>query len=88
MPMIANGRMSLQTLCLHGSTEDQRMCIEGAMERMAKYDEARALSMCQDVQGHNQDICLTAVHHKMYHVQKDFSLYLHRESPMPTGREP
>lgn len=76
MHPIAQGHISIKTICLHGTDEDQFMCIEGTMERMAKYYEARAVQVCADLHEKNQDICLRAVQHKMYNLNKDLSLYL------------
>jgi hypothetical protein len=76
MPLIAQGRMSIKTVCLHGADAEQFMCIEGAMERMAKYYDARATQVCAELQGKPHDICLMAVQHNMYNLHKDHSLYL------------
>jgi hypothetical protein len=76
MHPIAQGHISIKTICLHGTDEDQFMCIEGTMERMAKYYEARAVQVCADLPEKNQDICLRAVQHNMYNLNKDLSLYL------------
>ena len=58
MPMIAQRRISLKTVCLSATDVDQRLCIEGAMERLAKYYANSAASLCMDLPGESQDICL------------------------------
>ena len=76
MPMIAQRRISLKTVCLSATDVEQRLCIEGAMERLAKYYANGAASLCMDLPGESQDICLNAVQNSMYNLQKDLSLYL------------
>jgi len=76
MGPIARGRISIKEVCLHGTEDDRFMCIEGAMERMAKYHEKRALVVCEQLEGKNKEACLTAVEHKMYYMKKDFTLYV------------
>jgi hypothetical protein len=73
---IERGRISIRDVCLHGDGTDQFMCIEGAIERMAKVNEGRAREVCGDLEGPNQETCLTAVKNKLYSVDKDLSLYL------------
>lgn len=77
MGRIRTGRFSIKEICLEGTKEDQFFCIEGAMERMAKYYEKRAREVCKDLQeGQNRKTCLTAVDHRMYNMEKDLTLYL------------
>jgi len=73
---IAHDKMSIKEVCLHGPEDEQFMCIEGAMERMGKYSEKRALEVCEELEGKNKETCLIAVEHKMYSMEKDFTLYL------------
>jgi hypothetical protein len=75
---IAEGLDSISEVCVHGTADDQRMCIEGAVESMARYDETRALQVCEELSGENKKTCLRATKHKMYNMQKDFTLYLSR----------
>ena len=75
MGILASRRMNFTDICLHGTEDEKFMCIEGAMERMAKYHLARALKVCDDLEGKYNDICLTAVDQGMYNMEKDFTLY-------------
>jgi hypothetical protein len=75
---IAEGTDSIDDVCLHGTADDQRMCIEGAMESMARFDEATALQVCEDLSGRNKELCLKASEYKLYSMQKDLTLYLSR----------
>jgi hypothetical protein len=52
------------------------MCIEGTMEFLARFNDKRASQVCAALAGKNKQTCLTAVKHKMYNMEKDFTLYL------------
>jgi len=77
MGLIAVGRTTLTAVCLHGTSEDRFVCIEGAMERMGRYHEARALAVCATLAGTERQTCFAAAKNKMYSTTKDLSLYLH-----------
>ena len=72
---VANGEASIRDVCLHGTSADQFVCIEGAMERMGKYNPVRALEVCRELDGVNRETCTTAAKRKMYSLEKDLSLY-------------
>ncbi|NKB81965.1 MAG: hypothetical protein GKS05_08775 [Nitrospirales bacterium] len=76
MPLIVAGKVQLRQVCLGLQEDEEMMCIEGAMERMAKFHEKRASQVCEGLQESNKTTCLTAVRQKMYHMDKDLSLYL------------
>jgi len=76
MGLIAVGRTSLGAVCLHGTREDRVVCIEGAIERMARYHEDRALTVCAELAEIDRRTCLSAAKNKMYSTTKDLSLYL------------
>jgi hypothetical protein len=76
MELIAADKISIRRVCLGLGKDEEFVCIEGAMERMAKYQEPRALEVCQELEGENKSTCVNAVAHKMYDMQKDLSLYL------------
>ena len=76
MGLIAVGRTSLGAVCLHGTREDRVVCIEGAIERMARYHEDRALTVCAELADIDRQTCLAAAKNKMYSTTKDLSLYL------------
>lgn len=73
---IERGRISIRDVCLHGTATEQTMCIEGAIERMAKVNEGRAREVCGELEGQNHETCLTAVKNRLYSVDKDLTLYL------------
>lgn len=67
---IANDPSLLARLCLSGGPQDQIMCIEGTIEKLADYNEPRAITVCNTLEGENQQICLAAAHEKMYRLDK------------------
>ena len=46
------------------------MCIEGVVEKLADYDQARAFEACTSVTGANAELCEAAAAEKMYRVGK------------------
>jgi hypothetical protein len=76
MPHIATGKIGIRQVCLNLGEVEEFVCIEGAMERMAKFHEERALQVCQELGGRSKKTCLAAVANKMYSMNKDLSLYL------------
>ncbi len=76
MGVIAIGRMNLREVCDHGTEEEQFVCIEGAIERMAKYHKPVALKVCEELEGRNRETCFNAIDQGMYNMEKDFTLYL------------
>jgi len=75
MGLIAS-KMPIKDVCLHGTEDEKFVCIEGAMERMAKYHRLRALKVCTDLENKYKDICMTAVNYGMYNMSKNLTLYL------------
>jgi len=76
MWLIASGALPIKKVCGDGTDNERYMCIEGAMERMAKFHEKRALTVCEGLEDEDKKTCFTAVKHKMYSIKKDFALYL------------
>ena len=73
---IVQNLVSIKDVCLSGTKQDQMLCIDGAMERMGKYHGDRALEACADLQGEHRTVCRAAARRKMYHKDKDLTLYL------------
>lgn len=76
MPTIAVGKLGIGDVCLTGSEDEKFVCIEGAMERMAKYHRPRAFKVCDGLENKYKEICLTAVNYGMYNMSKNLTLYL------------
>lgn len=68
--------VSIKDVCMSGDEQDQLLCIDGAMERMGKYHGDRAPEACSDLEGKHNAACQAAAARKMYHADKDLTLYL------------
>lgn len=78
MPLIAAGKTDIRSLCLNLNKEEEFVCIDGAIERMAKYHQDTAVRVCNQLDGENKTTCFAAVSRKMYDMKKDLSLYLEK----------
>lgn len=78
VPYLAKGLVSLKQVCEGLTSNEEIVCIDGAIERMAKYHELRALEVCQEFHEKETAYCLSAVKHKMYDMDKDLTLYLRK----------
>jgi len=75
--LITRGKLDIKDLCLHGSEAEQVLCIEGSVERMARYYENKTREVCEkQLDGKHEEICLTAVKNKMNNINKNLTLYL------------
>jgi len=67
----------LDEVCHYGTPDDQAVCIEGVIEKLAEYNEQKAISACNSLSGDRAKICLAAVKNKMYSLNKPtMELYL------------
>lgn len=57
-------------VCKYGTPDDQTICIEGAIEKLAEYDEPHALAACATLEGKPATICRAAAAEKMYRLTK------------------
>jgi hypothetical protein len=83
MPWLSAGRVRLAEVCPPASPDEQRVCIEGAVERLARYEPQRAAEVCAELEGARRSICDEAARNQMYNMDKDLSLYLHDSQPAP-----
>ncbi len=60
----------LKVVCSYGSKTEQALCIEGAIEKLADFNEQWALAACEFLDDSNKDVCLTATRGKMYRLYK------------------
>lgn len=75
--LLVQGALSLQDVCMRGSDDEQYVCIEGAMERMARYHPVEALQICLEVpEGWQKELCREAIHNELYSLDKPFDYYL------------
>jgi hypothetical protein len=73
---IAKRSVSFQQICQFGTKQDQYMCIEGAVERMAKYHPEQAVQKCQELSGWRYELCLSGTQRRMYDLDKSFEYYV------------
>jgi hypothetical protein len=76
MGPIVSGQLALKDVCGTGTDDDRVMCIEGAMERIAKFYPDRAREICSQAEGVDRATCERAVEQGMYNMEKDFRLYV------------
>jgi hypothetical protein len=76
MWLIASGKIDIRPVCLGLDNVEEFVCIDGAMERMAKFHTDIAVRVCDQLDGKNKNACLAAVSRKMYDMKKALSLYL------------
>jgi hypothetical protein len=76
MPIIAVGKIGIQSVCLGLSPVEEYVCIDGAIERMAKFYPLNAARVCEQLDNKNKAICIDAVSRKMYDMRKDLSMYI------------
>ncbi|MBI4133471.1 hypothetical protein HY478_02550 [Candidatus Uhrbacteria bacterium] len=72
---LQGGALSLAELCRAGTREDQYVCIEGALERLAKYHPEEAPHYCSSVAGWQNELCLEAAARNLYNLEKSFEYY-------------
>ena len=62
--------------CTRGIADDQVMCIEGLIEKLADYEETKAMKECATLEGNLTDVCVAAARRKMYQLgKKTMELY-------------
>jgi len=68
---------ALTVVCGFGGRDEQTMCIEGAVERLADHDERQARRACDSLAGDAAQVCHAAAREKMYRLDKpSMPLYL------------
>jgi hypothetical protein len=76
MGLLAKGMVKLEKVCGGAGEAEARVCIEGALERMAKYHPDRAQKTCETLPpGLHREICLTAAARQMYGFDRSFDDY-------------
>ena len=75
-PFAANGMVTVAKLCSSGDHDDQYVCIEGLIERLARYLPDIAKNQCSTLSGWQNDLCKQDVGHALYDLKKAFNLYL------------
>lgn len=77
MSAIVTRQITLMDVCGQAEGDVRFACIDGAMERMAKYHPERAAEVCDDLSwgSTDRDTCTAAVGRGMYDMQKNIDLY-------------
>ena len=71
----------MEQICATGTTEDQIVCVEGVIEKLADVNEGRAKAACAFVEAALRSLCDEAVQRKMYGLAKTtFTLYYDRDA--------
>ena len=60
----------LKLVCSKGNKDEQTVCIEGALEKLADFSEEQAVGVCNTLEGNMKDVCLAAAEEKMYRLDK------------------
>ena len=76
MPWIAQGKLQLGEVCARFADDEMRVCVEGAMERMARYHRDRASEVCSQLSEDPRRVCDEALRNELYSMDKDFEPYL------------
>jgi len=72
---IVSGPYSLSDICGLGTKEDEYVCIEGVVERLARYHQEDAINLCNNQTGWQKEVCDNAAQNKLYNLEKNFTLY-------------
>jgi hypothetical protein len=70
----------LNNVCAYGNLDEQRVCIEGAMELLSELNEKKALEVCETLTGKPQRFCEEAARNRLYNLEKSFELYTRQTS--------
>ena len=65
----------LGATCRYGSTQDQKICIEGAIEKLADYDPRRAATACKSLAPELTAHCQQTIAYGFYSLEKPFDSY-------------
>jgi hypothetical protein len=66
---------SLAEICGTGDRDDQTVCIEGAIERMARYAGDAAARACASVNDWRRPVCEESRERGLYAMDRSFALY-------------
>ena len=78
--MIFDKPALLNKACGSGSIADQKICIEGVIEKLADLDISKALQACSQLDKELVEFCRTTANNGMYNINKDFSSYFITDS--------
>lgn len=78
MSVVYAGKLTAMDVCGQGTNDERFVCIEGLMERMAKYHPDRAKEVCGDLDKGSLErkTCDAAIARGMYDMEKDLRFYV------------
>lgn len=93
VPAVYDAPERLGHICGRGSEDDKKMCIEGAVEKLAEYDQEKALKGCRKLPTKLRRVCEEAAKEKMYRLDKlTFRLYYNEKAAVSheeaAGKQP
>lgn len=69
-------KYTLDQVCSFGERDDQHICIDGVIERLARYYPEQAAAACTSQDDWKYDVCEAARIREMYDPNKPLDLYL------------
>jgi hypothetical protein len=76
MGIIVQKQLTIDDVCTATDADARYVCIEGVIERMAKYHPSMAVETCRTLSGTDRETCDAAAKHGMYNMEKDIQLYV------------
>lgn len=76
--LIEEDPKKLMAVCGGGNTDDQRMCIEGAVGILSIANEDRAIEACSQTFGQARQACIKALKIGNFGMDRDFKLYYYK----------
>ncbi len=73
--ILVRSPQSLMQICQAGDREDRTVCIEGAIERLARYAGEAAARACASLGDWRQSICEESRQRGLYAMDRSFALY-------------
>ncbi len=75
MSALVLNKITLTAACASPDADEQLVCVDGAIERAARYYPERAREICTQERGAIRRLCSTAVERGMYNMERDFAPY-------------
>ncbi|HEY6088779.1 MAG TPA: hypothetical protein VD771_03225 [Gemmatimonadaceae bacterium] len=72
---IQRGKQTLAEVCGFGGREDQTMCLEGAMERLGKFNAFVSPDRCSSLPDWRREVCRAVAARKKYDLDRSFALF-------------
>ena len=73
--LVVRGAVSIETACGELPPDEQQVCIDGVIERLARYHPTRAAEICSELEDEPRQVCERAIRGGMYRMDRDRRLY-------------